>query len=63
MMAFSDEDRHLTVTGTVKEWRLFLERLDLETLDQMDDANKVQEILTAASNVTFNVVKPRKRLN
>ena len=35
---------------------LFLERLDLGMLDQMDDANKAQEILTAASNVSFNGV-------
>ena len=63
MIAFSDQDGHVTVAGTVKEWRLFIERLDLERLDRMDDANKAQEILSAASDVSFSGGRPMKRSN
>ena len=61
MIAFTNKDGHLTVAGTAREWRLFLERLDRPTLERMNDADKAHEILIVASAVPLNGNVPGKR--
>jgi len=53
MIVFIDKDGNLTVAGTVREWGLFLERLDRVTLGRMSDTDKAREILIVASAVPF----------
>ena len=53
MIAFTDKDGRLTVTGTAQEWSQFLDRLDRQTLKQMSDTEKAHEILIVASAVPF----------
>jgi hypothetical protein len=54
MIACIDKEEHLTVCGTVREWILFLERLDPKRIEKTDDASKAREILLVASAVPFN---------
>jgi hypothetical protein len=53
MIAFTDKGGNLTVAGTVREWGLFLERLDRANLGQMSDTDKAREIFLVASAVPF----------
>jgi hypothetical protein len=53
MIAFTDKGGQLTVAGTVREWSLFLERLDPSSLGRMNDTDKAREILVVASAVPF----------
>ena len=54
MIASIDRDGRVTVTGTVGEWRLLLERLDAKRLENQDDTSNAREILIAASVVPLN---------
>lgn len=53
MIAFSDKEGHLTVTGTAREWSQFLDRLDRSSMKRMSDTEKAHEILIVASAVPF----------
>jgi hypothetical protein len=53
MIAFTVKGGHVTVAGTVREWSLFLERLDRVSLGRMSDTDKAREILIVASAVPF----------
>ena len=59
MIACTDTDGRVTVRGTVREWILFLERLDLNLLEKGDEASKAREILIVASTVPLNGVVKR----
>jgi hypothetical protein len=61
MIAFTDRDGHLTVSGTAREWGLFLNRLDRLTLARMSDGDKAREILVMASTVPFKGHAATKR--
>jgi len=61
MIAFTDRDGHLTVSGTMSEWGLFLERLDRSTLARMSYTDKAREILVMASTVPFKGDAATKR--
>ena len=61
MIAFTDRDGHLTVSGTMSEWGLFLDRLDRLTVARMSDGDKAREILVMASTVPFKGEVPNKR--
>jgi hypothetical protein len=54
MIACTDQDGRVTVRGTIREWRFFLERLDPNVLEKGDEANKAREILIVASTVPLN---------
>lgn len=54
MIACIDKEECVTVSGTVKEWSLFLERLDPKLIARTDDESKAREILLVASGVPFN---------
>jgi len=54
MIAYIDKEERVTVSGSVAEWTLFLERLDRKQIGKTDDANKAREILLVASGVPFN---------
>jgi hypothetical protein len=54
MIACTDKDGRITVHGTVREWVLFLERLDPNALEKGDEASKAREILIVASTVPLN---------
>jgi hypothetical protein len=53
MITFTDKGGNLTVAGTVREWNLFLERLDRVSFGRMSDTDKAREILVVASAVPF----------
>lgn len=53
MIAFSDKDGRLTVTGTAGEWSQLLDRLDRPSLKRMSAREKAREILIVASAVPF----------
>ena len=59
MIACTDQDGRITIHGTVREWILFLERLDLNALEKGDEASKAREILIVASTVPLNGVVRR----
>ncbi len=54
MIACTDNDGRVTVRGTVREWIVFLARLDAKALDRGDEASKAREILIVASTVPLN---------
>jgi hypothetical protein len=49
------------VSGTVREWIQFLERLDPKVLEKRDEASKAREILIVASTVPLNGAASNKR--
>jgi hypothetical protein len=49
MIACTDKDGRIIVRGSVREWILFLERLDPNALGKGDEASKAREILIVAS--------------
>jgi hypothetical protein len=51
MIACLFGEKHVTVSGSVKEWIEFVERLDPQVLARGDEASKAREILVAASTV------------
>jgi hypothetical protein len=61
MIACIDKAGRVTVSGAVKEWVLFLERLDLTGLRQADELDRAREILIVASAVPFNGIVQNKR--
>jgi hypothetical protein len=61
MIAWTDKDGRVTVSGTGREWLLFLERLDAKNLEKTGDADRARAILIVASAVPFNGVAPNKR--
>jgi len=61
MIACIDKAGRVTVSGAVKEWVLFLERLDLTGLRQTDESDRAREILLMASAVPFSGIVPNKR--
>jgi hypothetical protein len=54
MIACTDTDGRVTVRGTVREWILFLERLDPSVLEKGDEASRAREILIVAATVPLN---------
>ena len=54
MIACTDTDGRVTVRGSVREWILFLERLDPDVLEKGDEASRAREILIVASTVPLN---------
>jgi hypothetical protein len=61
MIACIDKAGRVSVSGTVKEWVLFLERLDLTGLCRTDESDRAREILIIASAVPFNGIVQNKR--
>ena len=54
MIACTDKDGRIIVRGSVREWIVFLERLDPNALEKGDEASKAREILIVASSVPVN---------
>lgn len=61
MIACTDKDGRVMVSGTVREWIQFLERLDPQVLEKNDEASKAREILIVASTVPLNGAASNKR--
>jgi hypothetical protein len=59
MIACTDTDGRITVRRSVREWIVFLERLDPNVLEKGDEASKAREILIVASTVPLNGVIKR----
>jgi hypothetical protein len=53
MIACIDKEERVTVCGTIKEWAIFLERLNPKRIEKTDEASKAREILLVASAVPF----------
>ena len=60
MIAATNKDGRVTVSGTVSEWLAFLERLDPQTLLRTHEADRAREILIVASAVPPKAANGRR---